>query len=108
MTSPIQNPGWRSLPGREVDVILVDEFCNLIGEDCLSLFIIFGVPGKPEDLRGVVLDSVKSEPVKDSPPGGKAVARVVLETEDCVSIRELVGNCMSKKRRAERGGQVLY
>ncbi|XP_060050557.1 rab15 effector protein isoform X2 [Erinaceus europaeus] len=37
----------------------LEKFCSLIGEDCLGLFIVFGVPGKPKDIRGVVLDSVK-------------------------------------------------
>ena len=70
----------------------LEEFCNLIGEDYLGLFIIFGVPGKPKDVRGVVLDSVKSEPARGHLPGRKAVAQFVLETEDSVSIRELLGN----------------
>ncbi|XP_007175776.2 rab15 effector protein [Balaenoptera acutorostrata] len=71
----------------------LEEFCNLIGEDCLGLFIIFGVPGKPQDIRGVVLDSIKRETVRGHLPGRTAVARFILETEDCVSIRELLGNC---------------
>ncbi|XP_036106588.1 rab15 effector protein [Molossus molossus] len=78
----------------------LEEFCNLIGEDCLGLFIIFGVPGKPEDIRGVVLDSVKSLPAE------KAVAQFVLETEDCVPIRELLGNCLSKKGGLREVGNV--
>lgn len=78
----------------------LEEFCNLIGEDCLGLFIVFGVPGKPKDIRGVVLDSVRSL------PGGKAVAQFVLETEDCVPIRELLGNCLSKKGGLREVGNV--
>ncbi|XP_058414583.1 rab15 effector protein [Diceros bicornis minor] len=84
----------------------LEEFCNLIGEDCLGLFIIFGVPGKPKDIRGVVLDSVKRDTVRTHLPGGKAVARFVLETEDCVSIRELLGNCLSKKDGLREVGKV--
>lgn len=84
----------------------LEEFCNLIGEDCLGLFIIFGVPGKPKDIRGVVLDSVKRETVRSHLPGGKAVARFVLETEDCVPIRELLGNCLSKKDELREVGKV--
>ncbi|CAD7672178.1 unnamed protein product [Nyctereutes procyonoides] len=84
----------------------LEEFCNLIGEDCLGLFIIFGVPGKPKDIRGVVLDSVKSETVTGHLPGGKAVAQFVLDTEDCVSIRELIGNCLSKEDGLREMGKV--
>ncbi|XP_006895153.1 PREDICTED: rab15 effector protein [Elephantulus edwardii] len=72
------------------------EFCNLIGKDCLGLFLVFGVPGEPTDIRGVALDSVKSEVVRNRLPGGKAVARFVLETQECISVRELIGNCLSK------------
>ncbi|XP_049738672.1 rab15 effector protein [Elephas maximus indicus] len=84
----------------------LEEFCNLIGEDCLGLLIIFGMPGKPKDIRGVVLDSVKSERVRSQLPGGKAVARFVLETEHCVSIRQLLGNCLSKKDGLREVGKV--
>ncbi|XP_036720757.1 rab15 effector protein [Balaenoptera musculus] len=84
----------------------LEEFCNLIGEDCLGLFIIFGVPGKPKEIRGVVLDSIKRETVRGRLPGGTAVARFILETEDCVSIRELLGNCLSKKDGLREVGKV--
>lgn len=84
----------------------LEEFCNLIGEDCLGLFIIFGVPGKPKDIRGVTLDSVKSETAWGHLPGGKAVAQFVLETKDCVSIRELLGNCLSRKDGLREVGKV--
>ncbi|XP_045868509.1 rab15 effector protein [Meles meles] len=84
----------------------LEEFCHLIGDDCLGLFIIFGVPGKPKDIRGVVLDSVKSETMRDQLPGRKAVAQFVLETEECVSIRKLLGNCLSKKDGLREVGKV--
>ena len=84
----------------------LEEFCNLIGEDCVGLCIIFGVPGNPKDIRGVVLDSVKRETMKGHLPGGTAVARFILETEDCISIRELLGNCLSKKDWLREVGKV--
>ncbi|XP_007947978.1 rab15 effector protein [Orycteropus afer afer] len=84
----------------------LEEFCNLIGDDCLGLFIIFGVPGKPKDIRGVVLDSIKSETVRSHMPGGNAVVQFVLETKHCVSIRELLGNCLSKKDGLREVGKV--
>ncbi|XP_062971635.1 rab15 effector protein [Cynocephalus volans] len=84
----------------------LEEFCNLIGEDCLGLFIIFGVPGEPKDIRGVVLDSVKSQMMRGHLAGGKAMAQFVLETEDCVSIKELLGNCLSKNDGLRELGKV--
>ncbi|KAM5300582.1 rab15 effector protein [Ctenodactylus gundi] len=84
----------------------LEEFCNLIGEDCLGLFVIFGMPGKPKDIRGVVLDSVKNEMVRGRLPGQKAVEQFVLETRECVSIRQLLGNCLSKKNGLREVGKV--
>ncbi|XP_039096776.1 LOW QUALITY PROTEIN: rab15 effector protein [Hyaena hyaena] len=84
----------------------LEGFCDLTGEDCLGLFISFGVPGKPKDIRGVILDSVKRETAPGHLPGARAVARFVLETEDCVSIRELLGICLSKKDGLREVGKV--
>lgn len=84
----------------------LEEFCNLIGEDCLGLFIIFGVPEKPKAVRGVILDSVKSEMAKSHLPGREAVEQFVLGTQECVSIRELLGNCLSKKDGLREVGKV--
>lgn len=67
----------------------LEKFCRLIGKDCLGLFLVFGAPGKPKDVRGVVLDSVQGDT-----PRGEAVARFILETEACVPIRELLGRCL--------------
>lgn len=84
----------------------LEEFCNLIGEDCLGLFIIFGVPEKPKDVRGVILDSVKSEMLRSHLPGQKAVEQFVLDTQECVSMRELLGNYLSKKDGLREVGKV--
>uniref|UniRef100_A0A8C3YMJ7 RAB15 effector protein n=1 Tax=Catagonus wagneri TaxID=51154 RepID=A0A8C3YMJ7_9CETA len=84
----------------------LEEFCSLIGEDCVGLFIIFGVPGDPKGIRGVALDSVKSETARGHLPGGTAVARFILETEECVSIRQLLRNCLSKKDGLRAVGKV--
>lgn len=67
----------------------LEKFCHLIGEDCLGIFLVFGAPGKPKDVRGVVLDSVQGDV-----PRGEAVARFILETEACIPVRELLGRCL--------------
>ncbi|XP_042533635.1 rab15 effector protein [Dipodomys spectabilis] len=84
----------------------LEEFCDLIGEDCLGLFIIFGTPGKPKDIRAVVLDSVRNWTVKSQLPGRKVVEHFVLETNDCLSIKELLGNCLSKENGLRKVGKV--
>lgn len=84
----------------------LEEFCNLVGEDCLGLFIIFGVPGEPKAIRGVVLDSVRSRMEKSHLPGRKAVEEFVLETENSVSIKELLGNYLSKRDALSDMGKV--
>ncbi|XP_034883902.1 rab15 effector protein isoform X2 [Mirounga leonina] len=73
-------------PSRKSRFDKLEEFCKLIGEDCL--------------------DSVKGETVRGQLPGRKAVAQFVLETEDCVSIRELLGNCLSKTDGLREVGKV--
>lgn len=51
----------------------MEEFCNLIGEDCLGLFIIFGVLGTPEGIRGVLLDSIENKKIQNCLSGEKAI-----------------------------------
>ncbi|XP_037370079.1 rab15 effector protein [Talpa occidentalis] len=84
----------------------MESFCQLMGEDCLGLFIIFGVPGRPTDIRGVVLDSVRQELERSQLPRGEALAWFVLETEDCIPIDELLGNCLSTTDRLREVGKV--
>ncbi|XP_004693245.1 PREDICTED: rab15 effector protein [Condylura cristata] len=84
----------------------LESFCQSIGEDCLGLFIIFGVPGKPTDIRGVVLDSVRQDLERSQLRGGEAVAQFVLETKDYVPIRELLGNCLSQTDRLREVGKA--
>lgn len=84
----------------------LEEFCHLVGEDCLGLFIFFGVPGRPKAIRGVVLESVRSVMVGNQLPGRKAVEQFMLETEDCVSIKDLLGNCLSKSDGPSDMGKV--
>lgn len=84
----------------------LEEFCNLVGEDCLGLVIIFGVPGEPKAIRGVVLENVRDGMMESQLPGRKAVEQFVLETKDCVSIKELLGNCLSKRDGLSDMGRV--
>lgn len=79
----------------------LEKFCHMIGEDCLGLFLIFGAPGKPKDVRGLVLDSVQGEA-----PKGEAVAKFILETKACVPIRELLGRCLQGREELREVGQA--
>lgn len=103
---PSPGPRLEEPLGKRSRLEKLDEFCRLIGEDCLGLFIIFGVPGKPRDIRGVILDSVTSDMARSHLPGQEAVARFVLDTEKCVSIRELFGNCLSKNNGLREVGKA--
>ncbi|XP_027700137.1 rab15 effector protein [Vombatus ursinus] len=84
----------------------MEEFCNLIGEDCLGLLIIFGVPGKPKDIRGVLLDSIKNEEIQNSLSGLKAVKHFILNTKNCLSTKELLENYLCKSDRLNELGKV--
>ncbi|KAL1775852.1 rab15 effector protein [Sigmodon hispidus] len=50
--------------------------------------------------------SVRSGMVENPVPGRKAVEQFVLETEECVSIKELLGNCLSKRDGLSDMGKV--
>ncbi|XP_001373318.1 rab15 effector protein [Monodelphis domestica] len=84
----------------------MEEFCNLIGEDCLGLFIIFGVPGKPKDIRGVLLDSIKNEKIQNCLSGEKALKHFILNTKNCLSTKELLENYLCKNDRLNKIGKV--
>lgn len=58
--------------------------------------------------RGVVLDSVERERMKGSSARRDSCGTIHLETEDCISIRELLGNCLSKKDRLREVGKKVF
>ncbi|XP_048222772.1 rab15 effector protein [Perognathus longimembris pacificus] len=86
----------------------LEEFCDLIRKDYLGLFILFGMSGKPKDIQAVVRDSVRNWTVRNQLPRWKAVEHFVLETKDCVSIKELLRSCISKKDGLRRVGKVYF
>ncbi|XP_040599581.1 rab15 effector protein [Mesocricetus auratus] len=92
---PCESRAEESCPKGRFDKL--EEFCSLVGEDCLGLFIVFSVPGKPKAIRGVVLESLRSGMAESRLRGHKAVEQFLLQTEGCVSIKELLGNCLSKR-----------
>ncbi|XP_074839817.1 rab15 effector protein [Carettochelys insculpta] len=82
------------------------EFCMLVGQDCLGLFIIFGVPGKPKDIRGVMLDSINKEKRKNHLSGENALRQFVLHTDSFLSTKEMLENCLCKKNGLKEVGNV--
>ncbi|XP_068951009.1 rab15 effector protein [Petaurus breviceps papuanus] len=84
----------------------MEEFCNLIGEDCLGLLIIFGMPGKPKDIRGVLLDSIKNQKIQSYLSGENAVKHFILNTKNCLSTKELLENYLCKSDRLNEMGKV--
>ncbi|RXM33392.1 Rab15 effector protein [Acipenser ruthenus] len=84
----------------------LEEFCSLVGQDCVGLFIVFGLPGKPKEIRGALLDSVQTKKGKKSLPGDSLVKDYIMNTESFLSTREILEHCLSKKNRLEIVGNV--
>ncbi|NXM08126.1 REP15 protein, partial [Tyrannus savana] len=70
------------------------EFCRLVGRDCLGLFVVFGVPGKPKDIRGVLLDSLAREGQKWRLWGRRALLRFVTGTDSALATKDMLHNCL--------------
>ncbi|KAM6321318.1 LOW QUALITY PROTEIN: rab15 effector protein [Aegotheles albertisi] len=82
------------------------EFCRLVGWDCLGLFIVFGVPGKPKDIRGVTLDSIAKEEQKCRLSDRNALWQFVTSTGSFLPTQDMLGNCLGAKIRLKEVGNV--
>ncbi|NXP24341.1 REP15 protein, partial [Scytalopus superciliaris] len=82
------------------------EFCRLVGQDCLGLFVVFGVPGKPKDIRGVLLDSIAKEERKCRLSGRNALRRFVTSTESSLPTKDMLENCLGTKNGLREVGNA--
>lgn len=82
------------------------EFCHLVGRDCLGLFIMFGVPGKPKDIRGVMLDSVAKEERKCRLSGRNALRQFVTSTDSFLPAKDMLENFLSAENGPKEVGNV--
>ncbi|NXL07453.1 REP15 protein, partial [Mesembrinibis cayennensis] len=82
------------------------EFCRLVGQDCLGLFVMFGVPGKPKDIRGVMLDSIAKEEQKCCLSGRSALRQFVTSTDSFLPTKDMLENCLGAKNRPKEVGNV--
>ncbi|NWQ96153.1 REP15 protein, partial [Burhinus bistriatus] len=82
------------------------EFCRLVGQDCLGLFIMFGVPGKPKDIRGVMLDSIAKEEQKCCLSGRNALRQFVTSTDSFLPTKDMLEICLGTKNGLKEVGNV--
>ncbi|NWQ59726.1 REP15 protein, partial [Neopipo cinnamomea] len=82
------------------------EFCRLVGRDCLGLFVVFGVPGKPKDIRGVLLDSIAGEQQKCRLSGRKALRQFVSGTDSALPAKDMLENCLGTNGGPREVGKV--
>ncbi|KGL88904.1 Rab15 effector protein, partial [Charadrius vociferus] len=80
------------------------EFCCLVGQDCRVLLIVFGVPGKPKDIRGVMLDSLAKEEQKCRLSGRNALRQFVTSTDSFLPTKDMLENCLGVKNRPKEVG----
>ncbi|KAM9641060.1 rab15 effector protein [Morphnus guianensis] len=78
------------------------EFCHLVGRDCLGLFIMFGVPGKPKAIRAVMLDSIAKEEQKRCLLGRDALRQFVTSTDSFLPTKDMLENCLGAKMDRKR------
>ncbi|XP_069484596.1 rab15 effector protein [Ambystoma mexicanum] len=85
----------------------LEEFCALVGGDCWGFFIVFGLPGKPKDTRGVLLDSVNQEKRRSRLCGESALQQFILNTNNYLPTREMLEKCLTKSKEfRNRPGKV--
>ncbi|XP_027760584.1 rab15 effector protein [Empidonax traillii] len=82
------------------------EFCRLVGRDCLGLVVVFGVPGKPKDIRGVLLDSLAREGQKRRLSGRRALLQFVTSTDSALATKDMLHNCLGTSRGLRELGNV--
>ncbi|KAM6284797.1 LOW QUALITY PROTEIN: rab15 effector protein [Spheniscus humboldti] len=82
------------------------EFCCLVGRDCLGLFIMFSVPGKPKDIRGVMLDSIAKEEQKCCLLGRNALRQFVTSTDSFLPTKDMLEKCLCTKNGPKEVGNV--
>ncbi|XP_077117510.1 rab15 effector protein [Ranitomeya variabilis] len=83
----------------------LEEFCRLVGPDCLGLFMVFGSAEKPKDIRGILLESVSKEK-KNGAPGERALQQYILDTDTFLPTRDLLDACMSRRNGQRNIGKV--
>ncbi|XP_069807936.1 rab15 effector protein [Dendropsophus ebraccatus] len=84
----------------------LEEFCRLVGPDCLGFFMVFGLPGKPKDVRGILLDSVNRENKKSALPRERALQHFILNTDTFLPTRDMLDTCMAKRTGRHSIGKV--
>ncbi|KAJ7418441.1 Rab15 effector protein [Willisornis vidua] len=82
------------------------QFCHLVGRDCLGLVVVFGVPGKPEDIRGVLLDSMAQEEQQCCLLGRTALWRFITSTERSLPTKDMLAHCLGTKNSLRDVGNV--
>ncbi|NXS10883.1 REP15 protein, partial [Neodrepanis coruscans] len=82
------------------------QFCRLVGQDCLGLFVLFGVPGEPRATRGVLLDSLAQEEQKCRPRGRKELRHFVTSTGSSLPTKDMLENCLGAKNGLKEVGRV--
>ncbi|KAM6436157.1 rab15 effector protein [Liasis olivaceus] len=84
----------------------LEEFCALVGQDCLGLFVIYGVPGKPKEVRGIVLDSIEKGKRQNLFSGDNALRQFILDTDNFLPTKEMLERCLFKKNELRDVGKV--
>lgn len=77
-----------------------------MGRDCLGLFFMFHVPGKPKAIQGVMLDSIAKEEQKCCLLGRDALRQFVTSTDSFLPTKDMLENCLCAKNGPKEVGNV--
>ncbi|XP_043944126.1 rab15 effector protein [Protopterus annectens] len=82
-------------------------FCSLVGSDCVGLFIVYGMPGKPRDIRGFLMDSIIQQ-LNGYPSNGESALRnFILNTDTFLSTQEVLEICLFNKDSFKNIGKMF-
>ncbi|KAM4670260.1 LOW QUALITY PROTEIN: rab15 effector protein [Amazona ochrocephala] len=82
------------------------EFCHLVGQYCLGLFIMFCMPGKPKDIRGVMLGSIAKEEQNYRLSGRDVLWQFVTGADSFLPTKGMLENCLGTKTGLKEVGSM--
>ncbi|MBN3289442.1 REP15 protein, partial [Polypterus senegalus] len=76
------------------------DFCSSIGGNCLGLCIVYGVPGRPRDIRGVLTKHLGATTEKGASLTEATVLHYLENTESFISTKEMIEKHLYRQRGA--------
>ncbi|XP_043932087.1 rab15 effector protein-like [Protopterus annectens] len=82
------------------------EFCSSIGQNCMGLCIIYGVPGKPKEIRGIMMQHLKHLKGKTRCIREDTLLQYMKTVDYFITTREMMEKYLFKKRSSQNDDRV--